>query len=303
MYDLIIIGAGPAGLTAAIYGGRAGLKTLLLEMAVPGGQAGNTHLIENYPGFPDGISGPDLMELFLQQAQRWGAEFKTAQVTALEDDGDVKKVVAGGEVFIAKTVLVASGSKPKPLGIPGEKEFHGRGVSYCGTCDGPFFRDREIAVVGGGSTALQETEFLRRFAKKINLIHRRDRFRGENILAERVKADEKVELFLNCEVKAIEGNGRVERLHLYHNQTGEETEMPVEGIFFFVGYAPYTDFCRGVLDLDEQGNIVVAKRMAASRPGFFAAGDVVSKDFYQVATAVGEGALAIKGVEEFLSAH
>ncbi len=301
MYDLIIIGAGPAGLTAAIYGGRAGLKTLLLEMAVPGGQAGNTHMIENYPGFPEGISGPDLMELFFKQAQKWGAEFKTALVTALEDAGDVKKVIAGEEVFLGKTVLVASGSRPKPLGIPGEKEFHGRGVSYCGTCDGPFFRNKDIAVIGGGSTALQETEFLSRFAKKIYLIHRREQFRGENILAERVKADEKVELCLNFEVKAIEGDGRVERIRLYQNKTGEEREIPVEGVFFFVGYTPYVDFCRGVLDLDEQGNILVSGKMAASRPGFFAAGDVVSKDFYQVATAVGEGALAIKGIEDYIT--
>ncbi len=191
--------------------------------------------------------------------------------------------------------------KPKPLGIPGEAEFHGRGVSYCGTCDGPFFRDQDIAVVGGGNTALQETGFLNRFAKKIYLVHRREQFRGEKVLADRVRADEKVELLLGYEVKAIEGDGRVERIRLTDKQSGAEVVKPVSGVFFFVGYTPYTEFCRGVLDLDEAGKIKTGPLMAASRPGFFAAGDVVSKDFYQVATAVGEGALALKGAEEYLS--
>lgn len=301
MYDLIIIGAGPAGLTAATYAGRAGLKTLLLEKMMPGGQVGYVSLIENYPGFPDGISGPDLMALFHKQAQRWGMEYKTAQITSLADDGETKRVIAGEDVFSAKAVLIASGCRPKTMKVPGEKEFLGKGVSYCGTCDGPLFRGKEIAVVGGGSTALQETAFLSRFVKRVNLIHRRDTFRGEHILEERVRADEKVKLFLNYEVRAIEGDAKVEQLRLMQNTGGEEMVLPVDGVFFFIGYQPHTDFCRGFLDLDDEGRILVDRDLQASRPGFFAAGDVISKHFYQIATAVGEGAAAVKSVDTFIS--
>lgn len=288
LYDMIIIGGGPAGLTSAIYGGRAGLKTLVLERAMVGGQAANTHLIENYPGFPDGIGGWDLMQLFFAQAQRYGAEIKTATVTALSDARSEKLVHCGDTVYHGRSVIVASGAGPRPLGIPGEQEFVGRGVSYCGTCDGPLFREKTVVVIGGGNTAFQELIFLSRFVKKIYLVHRRSEFRAQKVLVDEARQNDKLEFCLDAEVVSIEGSGIVESVRIL--QKGEEREIKTDGVFIFVGHLPHTEFCHDFLDLDSNGFLAVDHDLRASLPGFYGAGDVISKDFFQVATAVGEGA-------------
>lgn len=288
LYDMIIVGGGPAGLTAAIYGGRAGLKTLVLERAMVGGQAANTHLIENYPGFPEGIGGWDLMQLFLAQAQRYGAEVVTSTVTALSDMGNEKLVHCGDIVYRSRAVIVASGAGPRPLGVPGEEDFSGRGVSYCGTCDGPLFRDKTVVVIGGGNTAFQELIFLSRFVKKIYLVHRRSEFRAQRVLVDEARENEKLEFCLEAEVVSIYGSNVVEGVKI--RQKGEERDLKADGVFIFVGHSPHTEFCQNFLALDEGGFLLADPDLRASRPGFYGAGDVVSKDFFQVATAVGEGA-------------
>ncbi len=287
-YDMIIVGGGPAGLTAAMYGGRAGLKTLVLERAMVGGQAANTHLIENYPGFPEGIGGWELMQLFLAQAQRYGTEVVTATVTALSEDEEGKIVHSGDVVYRGRSVVIATGAGPRPLGATGEEEFYGRGVSYCGTCDGPLFRDKTVVIIGGGNTALQELNFLSRFVKKIYLVHRRNEFRAQQVLVDQAKADEKVEFILEAEVSSIYGTNVVEGVIV--NQNGVERDLKADGVFIFVGHSPHTEFCKEFLDLDNHGFLLVDPELRASREGFYGAGDALSKDFFQIATAVGEGA-------------
>ncbi len=298
MYDLAIVGAGPAGLTAGIYGARAGLKTIIIEKALPGGQVLNTHLVENYPGFPQGIGGWDLMELFTAQAKKAGAEIKTAAVTGLEDDNKIKSVLCGSEKIESRAVLIATGAVPSSLGIKGEKEFMGKGVSYCGTCDGPLYRDGVIAVIGGGNTALQEVDFLSRFASKIFLIHRRSQYRAQQALVDKLDNNENVIPCLNSEVTEIYGGSTVAGVKI--KQEGSEKHIDVNGVFIFVGHNPVSEFCRGFLDTDEKGFILTKKDMSTSRQGFFAAGDVIAKDFFQIATAVGDGAEAIHTIEKYL---
>lgn len=298
MYDLIIIGGGPAGLTAGIYGGRAGLKTLLIEKTMPGGQAANTHLIENYPGFPEGIGGWELMQKFSEQAQKWDTEIITDDVTSLARDNGVSAVICGENRYEAGAVIIAAGAAPKHLGVKGEETLIGGGVSYCGTCDGPLYRGKEIAVVGGGNTALQEIDFLSRFVDKIHLIHRRDTFRAQKPLIEKAKVNQKVVTHLNAEVEEIFGEGKVEGLRVVSQ--GQKTTITADGVFIFVGHNPNTEFCKDFLETDAKGFIKVNAAKATSREGFFAAGDVVSKDFFQVATAVGDGAEAVHSVEMWL---
>lgn len=300
-FDLIIVGAGPAGLTAYLYARRSLLNVLLLDKGPIGGQVLYTDLIENYPGFPEGISGFELIELMKKQVEKLGLQFKEGEVVGLEvEEGYKVLTLSSGERLRAKAVILALGAKPKKLGVPGERELTGKGVSYCAICDGPFFRGEEIAVVGGGNTALQEALFLTKFASKIYLIHRRDTFRATPILQERVKASSQIELKLNREVIKILGKDRVEGLLLRNKHTEEDEELSVAGVFIFIGYEPETAWLRGKLDLNEQGFIITSKEMETTLPGVFACGDCVSKKFRQIINACGEGAVAALNAEEYL---
>lgn len=300
-FDLIIVGAGPAGLTAYLYARRSLLNVLLLDKGPIGGQVLYTDLIENYPGFPEGISGFELIELMKKQVEKLGLQFKEGEVVGLEvEEGYKVLTLSSGERLRAKAVILALGAKPKKLGVPGERELTGKGVSYCAICDGPFFRGEEIAVVGGGNTALQEALFLTKFASKIYLIHRRDTFRATPILQERVKASSQIELKLNREVIKILGKDRVEGLLLRNKHTGEDEELSVAGVFIFIGNEPETAWLRGKLDLNEQGFIITSKEMETTLPGVFACGDCVSKKFRQIINACGEGAVAALNAEEYL---
>lgn len=301
-YDLAIIGGGPAGLTAAIYGARGGLKTLLFEASLPGGQAALTDLIENYPGFPQGVNGPQLMAQFLEQATRFGAEVRLEEVQEASLGGALKILRTGRGEYQARAVIIATGARQRRLGVPGEAEFVGRGVSYCATCDGAFFRDKKVAVIGGGDAAVEEALFLTRFAREVVIIHRRDKLRATRILQERAMANEKVRFLWNTVVDRIVGTAKVEAVELRDVETGKAATEAVDGVFVFIGTEPNTRlFQQEGLDLDAQGYVVTDAEMRTSLPGVFAAGDVRAKQLRQVATAVGDGAQAAMAAEHFLA--
>jgi thioredoxin reductase (NADPH) len=303
-YDIIIVGAGPAGLTAGIYTGRARLKTLLLEKLIHGGQVMTTDLVENYPGFPEGVSGFELSDRMRKQAERFGLEFRSGEVLDLDPGPDGHLLRLEGEDLRAGAVIIASGARYRSLGVPGEKEFTGKGVSYCATCDGALYRGETIAVVGGGDTALTDTLFLCRFAEKIHLIHRRNAFRGVEFLQEQVFDQEKkgkVEIHWDTVVQEIQGQQAVEALELKNVKTGELSRLPVAGAFIFVGITPNTAWLQGHVPMDEWGFIFTDAAMATSIPGIFAAGDVRSKLLRQIATAVGDGATAAFAAGEYLA--
>lgn len=305
-YDIVIVGAGPAGLTAGIYAGRARLKTLLLEKLIHGGQVMTTDLVENYPGFPEGISGFELSDRMRKQAERFGLGFRTGEVLGLETGTDGHLLRLEGEELYAGAVIIASGARYRSLGVPGEKALTGKGVSYCATCDGALYRGETIAVVGGGDTALTDTLFLCRFAEKIHLIHRRNAFRGEKFLQEQVFAQEKkgkVEIHWDTVVQEIQGQQAVEALELKNVKTGETSRLPVAGVFIFVGITPNTAWLQGQVPMDEWGFIFTNADMATSIPGIFAAGDVRNKLLRQIATAVGDGAIAAFTAGEYLAEH
>ncbi|MGI6284219.1 thioredoxin-disulfide reductase [Neomoorella humiferrea] len=300
-HDLLIIGGGPAGLTAALYGARGGLDTVVLEMGAPGGQAGLTDRIENYPGFPEGITGLELAMKFAEQAQRFGAKLETATVQGVDFTGPIKKVLSSSGTFEARAVIIASGAHPRPLGVPGEEEFRGRGVSYCATCDGAFFRDKKVAVIGGGDSAVEEALFLTRFASQVTIIHRRDTLRAAKILQERARDNPKISFAWNTVVTRIKGGEKVEGLELKDVGSGAVREEAFDGVFIFIGLEPNTSFLQGVVTLDAQGYIVTREDLATSVPGVFAAGDVRVKEFRQVSTAVGDGAVAAMAAEHYLA--
>ncbi len=299
MYDVIIIGGGPAGLTAAIYTGRAKLRTLVLEAAILGGNAGQTDQIDNYPGFPFGISGADLMENFWKQAQRFGAELKMEEVIGIEESPGGKRVITDQGEYLARSVIITVGARRRELEVEGEKEYLGRGVSYCATCDGAFFQDFPVAVVGGGDSAVKEALYLADIASRVYLIHRREGFRANQTAVDKMLANERIELKLNKVVKRIEGEGMMQSLILQDVKTGEEETLQVEGLFVSIGLVAAVDFIEGLLET-EDGYIVTDKNMATSVPGIFAAGDIRVKTARQVATAVGDGALAGIAVTEYL---
>lgn len=300
--DVVIVGAGPAGLAAAIYTSRARRRTLILERRMPGGQILLTDKVENYPGFPDGASPFELMQGFQRQAEGFGATIVVDEARSLEPGaGGGWRVEGERAAYEARAVIVASGSDYRRLGIPGEDRLTGRGVSYCATCDGPFFRGRDVAVVGGGDNALKEAVFLARFARKVTLIHRRDRFRGERIYQERVSAEPRIAILWDTVVEEAAGDAQLESLALRGTRDGAARRLEVEGLFISIGTAPMTGFVRGLLDLNEWGQIRVGPDMAASRPGVFAAGDVSDACPKQVATAVGTGVHAALSVEEYLA--
>lgn len=300
-YEVIIIGGGPAGLTAGIYTGRARLKSLLVEKLIHGGQMMTTDFVENYPGFPDGISGPDLSDRMRQQAERFGLEIITGQVREIKPGDGVHLVVLEDRELTAGAIIIATGASYKRLGVAGEDEFTGRGVSFCATCDGALYRDQEIAMVGGGDTALTETIFLSRFAKKIHLIHRRDELRGAKYLQEQVLKMDKVKVHWSSVVEEFQGDNQgLVGLKLKDVKTGENSVLTVAGAFVAIGISPNTEWLRDLVPLDEWGFIFTNQEMATSIPGIFAAGDVRAKNLWQIATAVGDGAVAANAVEHYL---
>ena len=302
IYDLAIIGGGPAGLTAYLYAARARLNTILIEKLSPGGQVLVTDFVENYPGFPEGLPGWELMEKFVAHVKKLGFKQKPGEVTGLELNGELKRLkLAGGEELLARAVIIATGASPNKLGVPGEKELTGKGVSYCATCDGPFFRDQTVAVVGGGNTAVQEALFLTRFAEKVFLIHRRDQLRAQKILQERAFANPKIHFIWNTVVEEILGQEKVEGVRIKNRKTGEISTLPVDGVFIFIGIRPQSDFVKGLLPTDERGFIITDCEMRTELPGVFAAGDVRAKACRQIITAAGDGATAAYMAEHYLS--
>jgi len=299
-YDLLIAGGGPAGLTAGIYATRGGLRTVLIEKMVPGGQAASTFLIENYPGFPEGIPGPELSRAMEIQAKRFGLEIISGAIEKLDSQGHLWEVTREGQKFICKAVIVATGVDPVKLGVPGEEELRGRGVSYCATCDGPFFRGQDIGVVGGGDSAVDEALYLTRFANRVYLIHRRNALRAEKIIQERAFRSEKIKILWETVVTKVLGETAVDGMELRNVKTGEMQTLKVSGVFFYVGLRPNAEFLRGIAKMDGQGYVITDDHMATSAPGIFAAGDVRQKLLRQVTTAVGDGATAAFAAERYI---
>ena len=300
VYDVAVIGAGPAGLTAALYAARARLSTVVVEKMFPGGQAALTDIIENYPGFTEGISGIQLADAMKRQAERFGAEFTNGDVERIEKNDDLFTVFLKGESIKAKTVILAAGAQPRKLGVKGEKEFTGRGISYCATCDGAFYKDKPIAVVGGGDTAIQEALYLTRFASEIYVIHRRDQLRATKVLQERAFKNEKIKFVWDSVVKEIKGEGTVDEVVVENVKTGKLDSLRVDGIFIAIGHIPNTDFVMDLVQLNEQGYVITDAYMATNVPGIFAAGDMRQKDLRQVVTAVSDGAIAAVEAGKYL---
>ena len=305
MRHVIIIGSGPAGYTAAIYAARANLEPLVIASSVEaGGELMNTTEVENFPGFPEGIQGPELMDKMQQQAEKFGAEVLYDDVVGLELDGPVKKVTLGsGATHEAESIVFATGSAPRKIGIEGESRLSGRGVSYCATCDGFFFRERTIAVVGGGDSAMEEATFLTKFASKVYVIHRREELRASKIMQERAFKNDKIEFVWNSEVVDILGDEAVTCVRLRNTVDGSESELALDGIFVAIGYDPRTNLVHGALDLTSEGTVWVDGRTSrTSVPGVFAAGDVIDPTYRQAVTAAGSGTVAALDVEHYLAA-
>jgi len=300
MYDVIIIGGGPAGLTAGLYNARARLNVLLLERLAPGGQVLTTDWVENYPGFPDGVSGFELMDRMKTQAERFGLKIQSDEVAGLELSADRKAVLTAAGSLETKAIVLCCGATWKKLEIEGEDQLMGKGVSFCATCDGPFYRNQEVAVIGGGDTALEEAIFLTRFVSKIHLVHRRDKLRATRVLQERAMSQEKIEFIWDSIPVKILGEKGVEAIELKNVKTQAVSRKSVQGVFVFIGTLPNTDMVKGLIRLDENGFVVTDDNMQTSVPGVFAAGDIRSKLFRQISTAVGEGAAASYAVEKYL---
>lgn len=306
MYDLIIIGGGPAGLTAGLYAARARLDTVLLEKLAPGGQILTTDWVENYPGFPDGISGFELIDRMKNQAEKFGLDIQSREVTRLDLAGETKIVHTDKGELKTLAIVLATGAFPQKLGVEGESLLTGKGVSYCATCDGPFYRDQEVAVIGGGDTAVEEALFLTRFASRVHLIHRRDRLRATQLLQDRAMASEKIHILWDTICNRITGETGVDGLDLRNVKSGETSHLTVQGAFIFVGYSPNNQLLDGLLKTDDYGFVVTDQNMQTSVSGVFAGGDIRSKQLRQVATAVGEGAAATFAAEKYvedLKAH
>lgn len=302
MYDTIIIGAGPAGMTAALYAARSNLKVALIEGGLPGGQMNNTSDIENYPGYAN-ISGPELAEKMFEPLENLGVEHLYGFVENIEDHGDVKKVITDNEEFETRTVIVATGSKHRLLGVPGEEELNSRGVSYCAVCDGAFFRDQDLLVVGGGDSAVEEAIFLTQFAKSVTIVHRRDELRAQKVLQDRAFANDKINFIWDSVVREIKGENRVESVVIENVKSGQVTEQAFGGVFIYVGLDPVSDFVQELHIQDQAGWIVTDDHMKTSVAGVFAVGDVRQKDLRQVTTAVGDGAIAGQEAYKYITEH
>ena len=303
IHEIIVIGSGPAGYTAALYAARAQLKPLVFEGSVTaGGALMNTTEVENFPGFPGGIQGPDLMDAMRKQAERFGAELRAEDVTEVDLKADPKRVIVEGETYLAHAVIIATGSRYRELGVPGEKKLSGHGVSWCATCDGFFFREQEIAVVGGGDSAMEEALFLTRFAKTVTVIHRRDELRASKIMQERAFANPKIKFRWNSEVSEILGDTKITGLRLRDTVTGEESELAVGGVFVAIGHDPRSELFTGQLATDAEGYLLVDQPSTRTAiPGVFACGDVVDHTYRQAVTAAGTGCASALDAERYLA--
>jgi thioredoxin reductase (NADPH) len=302
VHDVIIIGSGPAGYTAAVYAARAQLKPLVFEGTQFGGALMTTTEVENYPGFRDGITGPELMDQMREQALRFGADLRMEDVDAVDLTGPVKTVTVGDDTHQARSVILAMGAAARHLGVPGEEALTGMGVSTCATCDGFFFRDEDIVVVGGGDSAMEEATFLTRFARSVTLIHRRDEFRASKIMLERARDNDKITFLTNTEITEIEGSPKVTGVRLRDTLTGEESKLAVTGVFVAIGHDPRSELVRGQVDLDDEGYVLTAGRTTAtSIDGVFAAGDLVDHTYRQAITAAGSGCSASIDAERWLA--
>jgi thioredoxin reductase (NADPH) len=305
MYDVVIIGSGCAGLTAAIYAARANLKPLVIDGHEPGGQLSLTTMVENFPGFPDGILGPELIENMRKQAKRFGAEFKAGVVNEVDLTKRPFKITAGKDVYETKTLIVAAGASARMLGLENERKLLGYGVSTCATCDGFFFRGKPIAVVGGGDSAMEEANFLTRYASKVYLIHRRSEFRASKIMIDRVRANEKVEIVTPAIVEDIlgHGTGAVEGVRLRHPETNAIRDIKLDGVFVAIGHTPNTTAFRGKIETDANGYLIASNGSKTTIPGVFVAGDVQDHRYRQAVTAAGSGCMAALDAEKFLEEH
>jgi thioredoxin reductase (NADPH) len=305
MYNVIIIGSGCAGLTAAIYAARANLKPLVIDGHEPGGQLTLTTMVENFPGFPEGILGPELIDNIRKQAQRFGAEFKSGAVSEVDISRRPLKIVAGKETYETKTLIVAAGASARLLGLPAERQLMGHGVSTCATCDGYFFRGKPIAVVGGGDTAMEEAVFLTRYASKVYLVHRRSEFRASKIMLDRARANEKVEFVTPAIVEEIlpHANGHVGSVRLRNPETNATKELELDGVFVAIGHDPNTAVFRGKLEMDPNGYLISLNGSKTTVPGVFVAGDVQDHRYRQAVTAAGSGCMAAMDAEKFLEEH
>ncbi len=300
IYDVIIAGAGPAGMTAAVYTSRANLSTLMIERGMPGGQMANTEDVENYPGF-ESILGPDLSTKMFEHAKKFGAEYAYGDIKEIIDNGDVKTVVAGSKQYKAYSVIISAGAEYKKVGVPGEKELSGRGVSYCAVCDGAFFKGKELYVIGGGDSAVEEGVYLTRFASKVTIVHRRDELRAQKILQDRAFANEKVDFIWNHTIKSInDKEGKVGSVTLVSTQTGEEQELPADGVFIYIGMIPLSKPFTNLGITNENGYIETNERMETKVPGIFAAGDIREKTLRQIVTATGDGSIAAQSVQHYV---
>jgi thioredoxin reductase (NADPH) len=301
MYDVVIVGGGPAGLTAGLYTARGKLRSLLLEQGLTGGLVTTTEWVENYPGFDEGILGAELVQKMERQATRFGLEILNGSVANISIKEKIKEInLDNGQKYEARSVILATGAHPRNLKVAGEDEFRGKGVSYCATCDGAFFKGEHIAVVGGGDSAIQEAIFLTKFAEKVYIIHRRDSLRAEKILQERAFSNPKIEIVWDSLVEKITGDTGVTALHVKNVKNDEKSVIDVQGVFIYIGYNPNTEFLAGLANLDENNYLVTDENMATSAPGVFAAGDARSKPLKQIATAVGDGATAAMAAEKYI---
>jgi len=299
--DLIIIGAGPAGMSAGIYAARSALSPLIIESQMPGGQVALTDFIENYPAFPNGMSGQELTKLMEEQCNNFNVEFMNfIQVDFVEKENKIFKLKTNQGDFFAKTVIVATGASPAELGIPGEREFKGRGVSYCATCDGPLFKDKDILVVGGGDSAVQEAIYLSKFVSSLKIVHRRDKLRARKMLQEKVIKNPKIDILWNSNLLEIKGKDLVERVVIFNNKTNQKREIRIDGVFMYVGFKPSSSLVRNLVEMDKLGRIITDHKMRTSTTGLFAAGDVRNTPLRQVVTAVSDGAIAAISAEEYL---
>jgi thioredoxin reductase (NADPH) len=301
---VLILGSGPAGLSAALYAARADLEPVVLSGIELGGQVSLTYIVENYPGFPEGIGGMEMVELFQKQAERFGARIEVDSANEVDLSKRPFSVkTLNGKHYLAETLIIATGASAKHLNIPGETEFTGRGVSYCATCDGWFFKDRDVVVVGGGDSALEEGLFLTRYADTVTIVHRRDELRAGPILQERARSNPKLRFIWNTVVKEVSGDGAVEEIQLEDVRTGDKKTHPVEGVFIFIGHTPNTDLFKGQLDMDAQGYLIADQYMRTNVPGVFAAGEVADPHFRQVITSAGMGAAAAMEAGHYLDEH
>jgi thioredoxin reductase (NADPH) len=303
IYDLLVLGAGPAGLTAAIYASRSRLSVLVVEQMLSGGQIATTEKVENYPGFPEGIDGLELGQRLEEQARNFGTEMVLATVEKVNLTGKLKEVQTTEGTFRGRTLLIATGTRARPLGVPGEDELKGKGVSYCVTCDGSFFRDKSVMVVGGGDSALEEALVLTKFAAKIYIVHRRSELRAIRILQERIHNNPRIEVIYNTVVQKINGRDRVQSVTLRSVESNKMWEVAVDGVFLYVGLIPNADFLNGDLARNEHGYLITGEAMETSIPGVFAAGDIREKGLRQVVTAVADGAIAAISAVKYVDEH